>query len=194
MPRKPSNRSIIREIRQVLGWTQLQLANRLGVTLSTLNRVENGSLKISRRLALRLCWATGVPYADIVSNKEGPPQTLRGPLSPETLVRMDQEVRELKPQDLKMLATNVAWLAESLFRAAFEDAPAKLWSLDAAIQAELAELETEFGLAGSVKRIRQSDLEAANEALGKDSEKASSAVKMQLVSAGSAKTQELPPL
>jgi DNA-binding XRE family transcriptional regulator len=156
MPKKPSHRSIVRDIRKELGFTQAQLAARLGTSWVTINRIENDSLKISRKLALRLSTLTGVLMQDILTNAAGPLRPWYGDFSGGNLDRLDQMARSLGPRQLKTLIGNATYRAELILMAALENAPRQLWSLDAAIEAAFDELEEEFGLRESVKKLRQS--------------------------------------
>lgn len=51
----------LREERARLGWTQAELAERVGVSRKTINTVENGVFVPSTTLALRLARAIGKP-------------------------------------------------------------------------------------------------------------------------------------
>ena len=51
----------IREEREALGWTQADLAARIGVSRKTVNTVENGVFVPSTVIALNLAQALNVP-------------------------------------------------------------------------------------------------------------------------------------
>ena len=51
----------IREAREAAGWTQAQLAERIGVSRKTVNTVENGVFIPSTVIALKLARALGEP-------------------------------------------------------------------------------------------------------------------------------------
>ena len=51
----------IREAREANGWTQAQLAERIGVSRKTVNTVENGVFVPSTVIALKLARALGEP-------------------------------------------------------------------------------------------------------------------------------------
>jgi transcriptional regulator with XRE-family HTH domain len=159
MPRPPSHYSIVREIRKRLGITQEQLAARLGVGWSTVNRIENGDMEqISRRLALLLSDHTGVHLGDILRNREGEPRTWYGNLTKHLPLRggrRDQFARALGVQHLKTLIGNAEYRAELILRAMMESAPQRLWTLDSAIEIAFDELEREFGLQEIVERLRR---------------------------------------
>ncbi len=55
----------LREERTRLGWTQAELAERVGVSRKTINTVENGVFVPSTVLALKLAAAIGKPVEDL---------------------------------------------------------------------------------------------------------------------------------
>jgi putative transcriptional regulator len=55
----------LREERARLGWTQAELAERVGVSRKTINTVENGVFVPSTTLALKLAAAIGKPVEDL---------------------------------------------------------------------------------------------------------------------------------
>jgi putative transcriptional regulator len=63
MPEGLANR--LREARAERGWTQAELAERVGVTRKTINTVENGVFTPSTLLALKLAQAMGTTVEDL---------------------------------------------------------------------------------------------------------------------------------
>ncbi|MBS0479365.1 MAG: helix-turn-helix transcriptional regulator [Proteobacteria bacterium] len=57
----------LREERARLGWTQAELAERVGVSRKTINTVENGVFVPSTVLALKLAAAIGKPVEALFS-------------------------------------------------------------------------------------------------------------------------------
>lgn len=51
----------VREIREAKGWTQLELAEHMGVSRKTVNTIENGVLNPSTFIALKLARALKTP-------------------------------------------------------------------------------------------------------------------------------------
>lgn len=47
----------VREVREAHGWTQLQLAERMGVSRKTVNTIESGALNPSTFITLKLARA-----------------------------------------------------------------------------------------------------------------------------------------
>lgn len=58
-------RNRLREVRAERGWTQADLAERVGVTRKTINTVENGVFVPSTVLALKLARATGLSVEEL---------------------------------------------------------------------------------------------------------------------------------
>ena len=63
MPERLANR--LKDKRAALGWTQAELAERVGVTRKTVNTVENGVFVPSALLALKLARALGEPVENL---------------------------------------------------------------------------------------------------------------------------------
>lgn len=61
----------LRDERTRLGWTQAELAERVGVSRKTINTVENGVFVPSTVLALKLAAAIGKPVEALFSLVDG---------------------------------------------------------------------------------------------------------------------------
>jgi putative transcriptional regulator len=57
----------VREAREARGWTQAELANRIGVSRKTVNTVENGVFLPSTVVALKLAAALGTSVEALFS-------------------------------------------------------------------------------------------------------------------------------
>jgi putative transcriptional regulator len=60
----------LKDERARLGWTQAELADRVGVSRKTINTVENGVFVPSTTLALKLAQAIGKPVEALFSLEE----------------------------------------------------------------------------------------------------------------------------
>jgi putative transcriptional regulator len=61
----------LRDERTRLGWTQAELAERVGVSRKTINTVENGVFVPSTMLALKLARALGTTVEEIFRIEDG---------------------------------------------------------------------------------------------------------------------------
>ncbi|MBO9713094.1 helix-turn-helix transcriptional regulator [Sphingomonas sp.] len=61
MPRDGELTNRLREQRDALGWTQADLAERVGVSRKTINTIENGVFVPSTIVALRIARTLGMP-------------------------------------------------------------------------------------------------------------------------------------
>jgi putative transcriptional regulator len=57
----------VRKAREACGWTQAQLAERIGVSRKTVNTVENGVFVPSTVIALKMARALGEPVERLFS-------------------------------------------------------------------------------------------------------------------------------
>src|SRR5258708_30239156 len=87
MQRPPSRSYVLRTGRKMLGFTQKELAERVGIAAVTLQKFEIGDASISRELALRIASETGLDVIDLIKNKD--------PLHPRTWARG----KEIEPGD-----------------------------------------------------------------------------------------------
>lgn len=71
MPKKPTHRHVLRDLRKVLGKTQAQFAELLGVAMITIARIENGTLKLSLDLAIKIQGQTGASYEELLKGETG---------------------------------------------------------------------------------------------------------------------------
>jgi DNA-binding XRE family transcriptional regulator len=154
MSRHATHRSIIREIRKICGWTQTGLANQIGTTTITVNRIENDSLKVSKKLALRISWVTGVSTEDILKNKPGHPQTPSGPLTKDKIKELEVMSQRATEEQQRYLAQFAAEHVAFLVQACLDDSPRKLWSLQAAIKSAVEEIAEDFGLTKAFKKAK----------------------------------------
>ncbi|MGN6499430.1 MAG: helix-turn-helix transcriptional regulator [Tsuneonella sp.] len=60
----------VREAREAKGWTQAELATRIGVSRKTVNTVENGVFVPSTVIALKMARALGEPVETLFSLTE----------------------------------------------------------------------------------------------------------------------------
>lgn len=70
MPRKPTNQHPLRQVREIAGLTQAQLAKRIGVATVTIQKIENGNLPMTREVAEKIHGQLGCHVA-VTSASDG---------------------------------------------------------------------------------------------------------------------------
>jgi transcriptional regulator with XRE-family HTH domain len=70
MPRAPSRNHVVRIAREIIGLSQRQLAERTGIAAVTLKRFENGEIRISRSLAIRICAEVLIHPDQLLENRD----------------------------------------------------------------------------------------------------------------------------
>src|SRR5262249_7964874 len=151
----PTHRSIVREIRLALGLSQDELAARMGTSAGTINKIENGAMTISRRLALRLSWLSGVPWKPIAVNHPGRPMTALGPLDRSHARRKTEQLRNLPETELEERIRYACYNLEVLLLACQSKAPQKFEALEAATMVGQQDWVEEFSLSAAVKMIEK---------------------------------------
>jgi|SRR6516164_2860476 len=163
MPRKPSYPHVLRTARIIHELTQQQLAKRVGVAVITLQKIESGQIKLSKRLANRLSIATGVDPAQLIENFEPEKPYLnvisfRSPTPPRIPLKNSralQLIKENKPSKDSM-ETELRLIQDSLRQMLEASIPkGSYWVLLHAISWALSDLREEFKLPPKVQAARK---------------------------------------
>lgn len=152
MAKKETYSHIVREIRRVLGWSQEYLAQQLNCAMITVNKIENGSLAISKRLALRIEGLTDVPFEHILANRRGKPRNRIG----ELLQKNDPQkslyaVQSLDGDQLESFVESHVFQVKLLVETCWECNPEKFSSLNVVLRDAIQTIGEEFGLAKELK-------------------------------------------
>lgn len=144
MPRRPSQSHPLRELRNAIGFSQTQFARLIGVTTSTIKRIENGQLKISQELTGRIFLATGV----IVIETPSGPQRIVCTREPYTKQSLQEWRSEFTPNSsvAMALAGHLAKWVEILLLASARPGVAKSFQVFHALLQALEAINREFDL------------------------------------------------
>ena len=119
MPRPPTHRHVLRDLRETIKMTQAALAEAVGVSTVAVNRIENGSLRLSAPVALRISLATGLSMRELMRGKNGRLVDASGePYTDTTFKRWRTGPRSVSEDSAPPDATNLQWWIEMLLRAA----------------------------------------------------------------------------
>jgi transcriptional regulator with XRE-family HTH domain len=153
MPRKPTQKHPIRDLRAIINKSQKAFAEIIGINPGTLKRIENNDLKLSRKIATRIFAETG---ADIDS-------LLRGELRPAYRAKLEREYSEnfyrrwkeqhfrADEETAKEGTDSFAWWAGVLLRASVRKR--RFWQVLQTLKETLNECRGDFGLAAHIDAI-----------------------------------------
>jgi len=153
MPRKPTKKHPIRDLRAIIDKSQKGFAQTIGINPGTLKRIENNDLKLSRKIATRIFAETG---ADIDS-------LLRGELRPAVRAKLEREYSEkfysrwkeqhfrADEETAREGTESFAWWAGVLLRASVRKR--RFWQVLQTLKEMLNECRGDFGLAAHIDAI-----------------------------------------
>jgi transcriptional regulator with XRE-family HTH domain len=98
-PRKPRQRAYLREHRKAKGWSQTELANRIGekgTTKSTISRYETGERDYPGGFLAAAAEALGVDEVDLFRLPE--PKSPKQPSEPSIDAMLENEPKEVREQ------------------------------------------------------------------------------------------------
>lgn len=105
--------TVLRKVRKSRGVTQVQLADKLGVTQATVARYEKGIMTPEVKRVTQIAKILGVSVQELFEEKEiqtlAPAQRTHGN---SRQARMQELFMALPPSDQKAIIKNAEWLAE----------------------------------------------------------------------------------
>jgi DNA-binding XRE family transcriptional regulator len=153
MPRKPKFIHPVRQVRNCLGHTQPSFAKLIGCSPPTIQRIESGTLPLSRKLAISILEATG---ADPVSLLVGPDAKAKDVMGHEyskksydfykNAIRFDE-------MEMRILLLKIFHQLQLLYHASNCGGKFKTYVLNSALQNALCQLASDFNLTGTINRI-----------------------------------------
>ena len=119
MPRPVTHAHVLRDLRNTIKLTQSQLAQRLGIARITVNKIENGKIKLPPALAARIHILTGISLEELGKGSEGRLVDHFGnPYSAERFVWWQKKFRKPSKEDSSSRARNLRFWIWILLQAA----------------------------------------------------------------------------
>ena len=149
MPREPTQKHPIRDLRAIIQKSQKAFAQTIGINPGTLKRIENNDLPLSRKIAMRIFSETGTNVDHL----------LRGQLRDELgrgykddfYAKWKKRYLRADEGTAKERTTAFAWWVEVLLRAAARKR--RFWQVLGTLNETLDECRTTFGLSPLVDTI-----------------------------------------
>ena len=166
MPRPASKFHPLREIRNILGLSQVELAKRVGCKAVTIKKIEAGTLNPGVRLARKLAAETHVSpnlfdqdYSALASYfiSEGVLKQIPGgdgkPLTLESHQKSIEGLRMTPQKEVDFTVKIFSMMIQVLLDASLESAQPKILHVTMALMDALDEIKADFGLDPQVKQI-----------------------------------------
>ena len=151
MPRKPTEKHPIRDLRKIIGKTQCGFAKTLGIYPGTLKRIENNSLNLTPKIAIRIQAETGINVEKLLDGK------LRDELGRKYTAEFYKKWKEVhfrqSEKIAKQRAAALAWWIEILLRASVVGSKRRLWQVVATLVQTIDECCSDFDLRAPVENI-----------------------------------------
>lgn len=157
MPRKATQKNVVRELREkFLGSTRRRMTQRLfakilGINPGTLKRIENNTLDLSRKIALRIQAEAGVNVEKLLDGKL---RDVFGRGYKPDFYREWKERHFRQNEDIaKARAKALGWWIEILLRASVVGSKRRLWQVLRALIEAVDDCCSDFDLEGAVESI-----------------------------------------
>ena len=134
MPRKPKILHALRVIRKCLGHTQASFAAYIGCSTITIQRIENGSLRISPKLANVIMEATGADPAALRSTTTGKAMDMAGHKYTKSSFKFYHKGIPCDPKEFRYLALTLSHYMQLMLLASNRDGQLKMRAVFSKIQ------------------------------------------------------------
>jgi transcriptional regulator with XRE-family HTH domain len=153
MPRPATTNHPLRQVREILGITQIELAKRVGCSPVTIKKIENRKLIPGEKLIRRLAAETDV-HSHILLDPEARLTDRQGkPLSREAHEEKVMLGRLISAKKVSFFVRMFSMMIEALLDASLEPAQPKIHHVFNALCDTLNELKADFDLDAEVEKI-----------------------------------------
>jgi putative transcriptional regulator len=152
MPRPATTNHPLRQVRETLGLSQIELANRVGCAPVTIKKIENGKLVPGQKLARRLAAEMDI-HAHMLLEPARITDRRGKPLSAEAHKEKAALTRLTPAKKVDFLVQTFSVMIEALLEASLESPRPKIHHVLNALRDTLDELITDFRLDAEVEKI-----------------------------------------
>jgi DNA-binding XRE family transcriptional regulator len=153
MPRPPSKSHPLREIRNVLGLSQVELARRVGCKAITIKKIEAGTLQPGDRLAKKLAAETDTYPHMLLDPAARITDTAGRPLTIESHREKIDRTRRTSQKQVDYFVKLFSMMIQALFDASLESPKPKIYHVLNALMDSIDDIKNDFGLIGEVEQI-----------------------------------------
>jgi DNA-binding XRE family transcriptional regulator len=146
MPRKPRFIHPVRQVRTCLGHTQPSFAKLIGCKAITVQRIENGKLKLSAKLANSILEATGADPVSLRAGLEAKAMDMMGNEYSKEALTILENILPFTDKELRYYLHKLIQYLELLLIASNRRGKFKAYAMNGAIQESFQKLAEDFDL------------------------------------------------
>jgi DNA-binding XRE family transcriptional regulator len=134
MPRKPRFIHPVRQVRTCLGHSQPSFAKLIGCSAVAVQRIENGQLQLSSKLANSILEATGADPCSLLAGRDAKAMDMRGREYTKEAYNFYRSVLPCDEKELKNLLMKIFHQLQLLFIASNRGGKFKTYAVTSALQ------------------------------------------------------------
>jgi transcriptional regulator with XRE-family HTH domain len=146
MPRKPRFIHPVRQVRTCLGYSQPAFAKLVGCSAVAIQRIENGTLQLSRKLANSILEATGADPSTLRAGREAKAMDMMGHEYSKKSLEFYRGVLPCTEKELKFHLYKIIQYLELLLIASNRSNQIKTYAVNGAIQESFQKIAEDFNL------------------------------------------------
>ena len=150
MPRKPRFIHPVRQVRTCLGYSQPAFAKLIGCSAIAIQRIENGTLQLSRRLANSILEATGADPVTLRAGRDAKAMDMMGQEYSKESLELYKNTLPCTEYELKYYRYKLILYLEMLLIASNRTNNVKTYPVNAAIQEAFLKIAQDFDLEKSI--------------------------------------------
>ena len=153
MPIKPRFIHPVRQVRTCLGHSQPAFAKMIGCSAVAIQRIENGTLKLSPKLANSILEATGADPVSLLAGKDAQALDMQGHPYTKDAYQFLKNVLPCDEQEWKNLLLAIFHQLQLLFVVSDLGGKHKTYAVNDALQTALVKLADDFNLTQSIQNF-----------------------------------------
>ena len=153
MPRKPRFVHPVRQVRTCLGHSQPAFAKLVGCSAVAVQRIENGTLQLSAKLANAILEATGADPVSLLAGKDAKALDMSGKEYTKEAYQFYKSVLPCDEKESQTLLMAVFRQFQLLFYASNLGGKYRTYAVNGALQSALAKLADDFNLKQSIHNL-----------------------------------------
>jgi DNA-binding XRE family transcriptional regulator len=153
MPRKPRFNHPVRQVRTCLGHSQNSFAKLIGCSAIAIQRIENGTLELSRKLANSIFEATAAEPVSLMAGHDAKALDVFGKEYTKETLQFFKKLLPCDGAELKTLLMAIFHQLELLYLVSNRGSKYKTYAVNEALQRAVAKIADDFDLTKSINNF-----------------------------------------